>query len=255
IARLVGYVLYHARLLDDLATLKRLEQEKATFMRIMVHELKAPVTAAKMMSDLLASSQGEMQIENQKLAAMPHKISNRMAQLLELIKDMLELAKVKSGDPLGDIAVLNLVVETKMGCQPFLDQAEEKGLSLEIACAENSLPVRFDSQGYHLILSNLVSNAIKYTQTGFVKVSLFRQQDWAVLEVTDSGIGIPEADMSRLFQEFFRASNAKRQKIQGTGVGLAGVKHIVERFGGELALSSHENEGSTFTVRLPLYTE
>jgi signal transduction histidine kinase len=82
---------------------------------------------------------------------------------------------------------------------------------------------------------------------------LSRQDAWAILEVSDSGIGIPEADIHQLFQEFFRASNAKRQKIQGTGVGLAGVKHIVERFGGELALRSRENEGSTFTVRLPIY--
>ena len=76
-----------------------------------------------------------------------------------------------------------------------------------------------------------------------------------MLQVADSGIGIPKDDISQLFKEFFRASNAKRQNIQGTGVGLAGVKHIVERFGGELELHSRENEGSVFTVRLPLYSE
>jgi signal transduction histidine kinase len=252
IARLVGYTLYHARLLDDLATLKRLEQEKATFMRIMVHELKSPVAATKMMADLLASHQ----LKNPKIAHMPGRIANRMDQLLELIRDMLELARVKSGDPLGDISVLDLVIETKKGCLPYMNQAEDKGLSMNIECHEESLPVRFDSQGYRLILSNLVSNAVKYTAKGFVKVTLRRQQDsWAVLEVADSGIGIPEADVPQLFKEFFRASNAKRQKIQGTGVGLAGVKHIVERFGGELELQSRENEGSTFIVRLPLYSD
>jgi signal transduction histidine kinase len=126
---------------------------------------------------------------------------------------------------------------------------------MSIECQEYTLPVRFDSQGYHLILSNLVSNSVKYTSEGFVKVSLKRQDTWAVVEVTDSGIGIPEADIPSLFKEFFRASNAKRQKIQGTGVGLAGVKHIVERFGGELELQSRENEGTTFIVHLPLYSE
>jgi len=251
IARLIGYTLYHARLLDDLATLKRLEQEKATFMRIMVHELKSPVSASKMMADLLAT----YSLENPKIAHIPGRISARMNQLLELIKDMLELAKVKSGDPLGDISVLDLVVETEKGCQPYINQAQDKGLSMSIKYLEESLPVRFDSQGYALILSNLISNAVKYTSTGFVKVTLKRQDSWAILVVADSGIGVPEADIPQLFKEFFRASNAKRQKIQGTGVGLVGVKHIVERFGGELELQTRENKGSAFIVRLPLHFE
>ncbi|MCP4399724.1 MAG: GAF domain-containing sensor histidine kinase [bacterium] len=251
IARLIGYALYHARLMDDLATLKRLEQEKATFMRIMVHELKSPVSASKMMADLLALYPPE----NPKTAHMPAKISIRMDQLLELIRDMLELAKVKSGDPLGDIVVLDLVVETKKGCEPYIAQAENKNLPMSITYHEESLSVRFDSKGYHLILSNLLSNAIKYTETGLVKLSLKRQDSWAVLEIVDSGIGIPEADIPKLFKEFFRASNAKKSHIKGSGVGLAGVKHIVERFDGEMELQSRENEGSTFIVRLPLYSE
>lgn len=252
ISRLVGYALYHARLLDDLATLKRLEQEKATFIRIMVHELKSPVNAAKMITDLLATSPPE---DTEKSAHLVGRVGARMDQLLGLIRDLLELARVKSGDPLGEISVLDLVVETEKGCESYIKQAEEKGLSVSIECPEEPLPVRFDSQGYQLILSNLVSNAIKYTAEGIVKVSLKQQEPWAVLAVTDSGIGIPEADIPKLFKEFFRASNAKRSKIQGTGVGLAGVKHIVERFGGEMELQSRENEGSTFIVRLPLYNK
>lgn len=251
IARLIGYTLYNARLLDDLATLKRLEQEKAIFIRIMVHELKSPVSAAKTMTNLFKL----YPLENPKIAHLPGRISTRLDQLLILIKDLLELAKVKSGDPLGDIAVLNLVDETKKGCEPYIAQAEEKGLDMHVEYPNEPVRVRFDSQGYELILSNLVSNAVKYTPEGVVRVTLKQRDTWAVLEVEDSGIGIPEADIPRLFQEFFRASNAKRQNIQGTGVGLAGVKHIVERFGGELELQSSENKGSLFTVRLPLYSE
>ena len=251
VARLVGYILQQARLLDDLATLKQVEQEKATFIRILVHELKSPVNAAKMMIDLLAS----YPLENPKIAHLPGRISTRMRHLLDLIGDMLELAKVKSGDPLGDISVLDLVAETKKVCAPYIVQAENKGLSIEVKCPEAPLQVRFDCQGYDLILSNLVSNSVKYTDKGFVKVSLRRQDSWAVLQVADSGIGIPESDIPQLFKEFFRASNAKRLHIQGSGVGLTGVKHIVERFGGELELESKENEGSTFSVRLPLYTK
>jgi signal transduction histidine kinase len=110
-----------------------------------------------------------------------------------------------------------------------------------------------DLQAYHLILSNLVSNAIKYTPAGSIEILLQEQGPWAVLKVKDTGIGIPEAQISQIFTEFFRASNARGSQIPGTGVGLAGAKELVERFDGELELVSDENRGSTFTVRLPLF--
>jgi signal transduction histidine kinase len=124
---------------------------------------------------------------------------------------------------------------------------------LDLDLRASSVPVRIDLQAYHLILSNLVSNAIKYTPSGGVQVVLDTLAPWAVLEVKDTGLGIPEAEIGRIFSEFFRASNARRKKIPGTGVGLAGVKELVERFGGELEVVSEENCGSTFTVRLPLF--
>jgi signal transduction histidine kinase len=113
--------------------------------------------------------------------------------------------------------------------------------------------VRIDVQGFHLILSNLVSNAVKYTSVGSVAVSLRQEKPWAVLEVRDTGIGIPKDDIPSLFTEFFRASNARRRKIEGSGVGLVGVKELVERFGGALELTTQEDKGSEFVVRLPLY--
>jgi signal transduction histidine kinase len=120
---------------------------------------------------------------------------------------------------------------------------------------ESPVRVRIDLQGYRFILSNLVSNAVKYTPAGSVQVALRETGPWAVLEVKDTGIGIPEEDIPRLFSEFFRASNARRSQIEGTGVGLAGVKELVERFGGGLELASKEHAGSVFTVRLPLHRE
>ena len=106
-----------------------------------------------------------------------------------------------------------------------------------------------------MVLSNLVSNAVKYTEKGSVEISLERHGPWAVFAVRDTGMGVPQADVPRLFREFFRASNAKRSRVPGSGVGLAGVKRIVERFGGELTLESCENQGSTFTVNVPLHKE
>jgi len=249
ISRLIGYALYHARLYDDLASMKQLEKEKAKFIRVMVHELKSPVSATKMMTYAL----GEVQDQPDRVAEFTSKIAVRMDQMTELIGDMLELARVKAGDPLGQISVLDIAAETHTACQPYLEQAQAKGLVLKTTLPDEELHVRFDSQGYALVVSNLLSNAIKYSSEGTVSVTLRGNGEWAILEVSDNGIGIPEADIPKLFTEFFRASNARRAQIQGTGVGLAGAKDIVERFGGKFELQSRENEGSTFTVRLPLH--
>ena len=125
ISRLVGYALHHARLYDDLATMKELEKRKAQFMRVMVHELKSPVTGAKMMADAL---QFDESVANTTAARMTERISVRMGRLLELIGDLLQLANVKSGEALGEVAVLDLAAETERVAGPYAEQAEQKGL-------------------------------------------------------------------------------------------------------------------------------
>jgi len=218
-------------------------------MRILVHELRAPVGASKSMASVLRY----LNQEDVQLNSVLGRIEARMDELLTLVDDILRLSQIKEGRPLGDIDVYDLVIKTGADCEPYQDEATAKGLSLSLDLPASPVLVRIDMQAYHLILSNLVSNAIKYTPAGSIQVLLYKQGPWAVLEVKDTGMGIPEADISRLFTEFFRASNARRSQIPGTGVGLAGVKELVERFDGELELVSEENQGSAFTVRLPLF--
>ena len=128
-----------------------------------------------------------------------------------------------------------------------------KGLAMTVELPERPVRVRLAEQAFQLILSNLVSNAVKYTQTGSVRITLRRRGSWAMLEVQDSGIGIPHEEICQLFTKFFRASNARQGPFPGTGLGLAGVKALVEQFGGQLEVTSEEGVGSSFTVRLPVY--
>jgi signal transduction histidine kinase len=216
---------------------------------MMVHELKAPVAAAKMLTDALLYHEA---VADTPAAAVVARISRRMGRLTELITDLVELARVKSGDPLGEVGMIDVRAETEHGCERYRDQAKQKGLALRVDLPDDPIHARFDLLGYRLVLSNLISNAVKYTPAGSITVSLRQQDGWAVLEVTDTGMGIPEADVPRLFNEFFRASNAKASEIEGSGVGLAGAKSLVERFGGALAFETREKRGSTFTVWLPL---
>jgi len=249
VSRFVAYALYHSKLYDEVATLKGLEREKAEFMRMLVHELRAPVGASKSLAAVLRY----VNPEDAQLNSVLGRIEARMDEMLTLVEDILRLSQIKAGRPLGDIAVHDLVVKTRTDCEPYLDEATAKGLGLSLDLPASPLLVRIDLQAYHLILSNLVSNAIKYTPAGSIQILLHKKGPWAVLKVKDTGMGIPEAEINRLFTEFFRASNARRSQIPGTGVGLAGIKDLVERFDGELELVSEENRGSEFTVRLPLF--
>lgn len=249
-ARFVAYALYHARLYDELATLKGLEKEKAEFMRILVHELKSPVTASKMLATALLRYGN---VQDAQVASTLGRIQKRMQELLTLVEDILHLSRIKAGSPLSEIVVCDLGAETRAHCQSYEEQAQARGLAMVVDVPASPVLVRIDLQGYQLILSNLVSNAIKYTPAGSVRVVLRPAEPWAVLQVKDTGMGIPEEEIPQLFTEFFRATNARRSQIEGTGVGLASVKELVERFSGELELASREGEGSEFTVRLPLH--
>jgi signal transduction histidine kinase len=213
----------------------------------LVHELRAPVTASRSLAAALRHVHPKGTQVNDVMA----RIEKRMDQLLDLVEDILYLNRIKAGQPLGETIDCDLVAETRNICKPYLEEATAKGLTMQIDLPTSPLTVRLATQDYQLMLSNLVSNAIKYTHTGRVEISLRQESVWAVLEILDTGIGIPAGESSLVFTEFFRASNARRSQVPGTGLGLAGVKALVERCRGELALQSRENEGSKFTVRLP----
>lgn len=246
-ARLVGYALYHARLYDDLATMKRLQQEKAKFMSIMVHELKSPLAAAKMITDTILMKY----VPSDAIEKTVEKIAGRLDGMLELIKDTLTLSRVQAGNVLGDICVVDIRETVEENVEMYKEQAEIKGLLLEVDLPDIPVNVRIDKQGLKLIVSNLISNAVKYTEKGSVKVRVGEEDGQVVFSVEDTGMGVPQKDIPNLFRGFFRASNARKSSVEGTGVGLAGVKSMIERFDGNLRLDTAEGKGSVFEVYLP----
>ncbi|GAB4152310.1 MAG: hypothetical protein Kow00107_02860 [Planctomycetota bacterium] len=246
VARLVAYTLFHARLYEDIASMKQLEKEKASFMRIMVHELKTPVAASKMLVDVIRNYH---EIPD-KTRNMVDRIGVRLDQLLEMTADVLSLADVKSGIPLSMIKVFDASRVISAITAQYAELASGKGLELKTELPKEELPIRFDPDGFRLVISNLVSNAVKYTPKGEVRVCASAEANKVTIRVSDTGMGIPANDIPKLFEPFHRASNARSSKISGSGVGLAGVKDIVERFGGSISLESELNMGSTFTVEI-----
>ncbi len=247
-ARFVAYSLYHAQMYNELETMKCLKREKARFMRVLVHELKSPAAGAKMMVSTLEF----VNQENQDMLKTLSKIGTRMDTMLTMVEDILHLSKINEGDPLGEVKAINLCEAIQAGCDQYRDQAENKELDFIIELPPDPVPIRFDVKACDLVISNLVSNAVKYTATGHVKVSLNVQDRHAVMQIEDTGMGIPKEDIPEMFKEFFRASNAKGSDIKGTGVGLAGIKELIDRFGGTIGFESEQGKGSTFEVKLPV---
>ena len=132
-------------------------------------------------------------------------------------------------------------------------QAEEKQIDLKMDYVPRGLTVLATEDGLHRIFLNLIGNAIKYTPPGGrVNVRMDQCEDEVVTAIIDSGVGIPEADLPHVFEEFYRASNVKQEGITGTGLGLAIVKDLVERYEGRISVHSTVGEGTTFTVVLPM---
>jgi len=173
--------------------------------------------------------------------------------LESLVNDLLDLAAGKAADPQEEEAVVlnSSVGRAVLSLQP---RAEEKGVTLtHQACCEE-LVVWGTEAGLDRIFVNLVGNAIKYTPAGGrVTVAMQRLEDGIEVRVIDDGIGIPEEALPQLFQEFYRAPNAKASDEVGTGLGLAIVKDLVDRYHGCVEVESSVGQGSTFTVIFPLF--
>jgi signal transduction histidine kinase len=233
------------RLLEDL------DKSKSQFVRIVTHELRSPVQVVTSLLNVL--ERGYVGGLSEKQADLVVRARRRTQYLQTLIDDLLDLAAGKA-DVLAStergLISLQRVLEEVQG--RFEASAHEKGLTLCLECPQEALKVWGERHELDRMLNNLVGNAIKYTPEGGVCVRLEEAQGSACITIADSGIGIPQDALPQLFQEFFRASNAKALGETGTGLGLSIVKDLVRRYGGEIDVHSVEGEGTTFTLTLPL---
>jgi signal transduction histidine kinase len=178
-------------------------------------------------------------------------LDRELRRMTSLVNDLLILSRLDA--PVEAITperveLAPLVSELEVGWQAV---AEEQGLRLVIQVPE-TLAVQGEKGGVRQILSNLVDNALKYTPAGEIRVSARQEGDRAVLEVIDTGIGIPAADLDRIFERFYRVDKDRSRDLGGTGLGLSIVKHLSLAYGGSVSVQSRMNRGSTFRVVLPL---
>jgi two-component system phosphate regulon sensor histidine kinase PhoR len=250
-ARSLGYiVVFH-----DITELKRLEVVRADFVANVSHELRTPLTAIRGYAETLLRATPEDPKEAENFLKIIQRHSERLGRLID---DLLTLSDLESGKvPLAkenvDMArVVGQVLEI------FQDQARKKSVTLSHRIRPDSLPIAGDSDRLQQLLINLVDNALKYTPSGGrVEVSaslapaLDHERPMVEIAVADTGHGIPEKDLPRLTERFYRVDKARSRELGGTGLGLAIVKHIVQAHRGHLKIESQIQKGTTVRVSLP----
>lgn len=230
--------------------LKKLDLDKSQFVRLVTHELRSPVTGAQsLLRGVLKGYAGGL---NDRQRDVMGRLNRRLDKLEALINDLLDLAagrsdmQVEESKPLHLAGIIEHVITTM---EP---QAREKDQQLIYETGGNDPVIAATEEGLDRIFSNLVGNAVKYTpEHGKVSVTIQQTDHLATVTVSDTGIGIPEESLNRLFSEFYRAPNAKAFET-GTGLGLVIVKELIEKFSGRISVESREGKGATFTVHLPL---
>jgi PAS domain S-box-containing protein len=228
--------------------LAKLDQAKTTFFSNVSHELRTPLTLMLgPLEDSLSFSKDlpESVMENLDLA---HRNSLR---LLKLVNNLLDFSRLEAGRVQATFEPLELAAFTAELASNFRSAVERAGLRLEVNCPPLKEPVYADREMWEKVVLNLVSNALKFTLEGEITVSLRAQGRDAILLVSDTGTGIPEAAIPRLFERFYRVENSAGRTHEGTGIGLALVQELVKLHGGDIDVSSKLGTGSKFTVRIP----
>lgn len=249
--RLPGESLQGAVLvLHDITHVRRLERVRQDFVANVSHELKTPLAAIKATVETLLDGAIEDPEHNVRFLQRVHENAER---LHFLVQDLLTLSRIESGEERIEAVPLAVagVIESCVSRQ--IDRAKAKQLKLKQEPPPEPILANADEEALAQILDNLVDNAIKYTPSGgTITLRWYAQDGWAVIEVADTGVGIPEKDLGRIFERFYRVDKARSRELGGTGLGLSIVKHLVQALGGSVQAASQLGVGSTFTVRLPL---
>jgi PAS domain S-box-containing protein len=227
---------------------------KSSFLANMSHELRTPLNAIIGLTELLCDNAARFGTE--KALEPLRRVLRAGRHLLNLINDILDLSKIEAGKmdlTLETVAIQPVVEEVLGTAQPL---AEPNKNELELDCPDGIGSVYADNMRLRQILLNLLSNACKFTKDGTVRLTVGRTEEagqhWVDFSVADTGIGLTEEQLGRLFQEFTQADASTTRQFGGTGLGLAISRRLCRLMGGDITVTSAPGEGSTFTVRLPV---
>lgn len=231
----------------DLTPLRRLEAVRRDFVANVSHELRTPLTVVRGFAETLAADDVAPDARRE----FSEMIRANTARMQRIVDDLLDLSRIESGGWVPQPAPVEVGAIAGEVLERAAPQASEKDLSLEVEIAPGAGIVRADRVALAQILSNLVENAIRHTAAGRVTVFAEAAADGTWLGVRDTGQGIPQDHLPRIFERFYRADPGRSRQSGGTGLGLAIVKHLVEAHGGMVAAESDVGRGTTVRAFFP----
>lgn len=246
-----GGIIGFVTTIQDVTQLKRLDAQKSQFVSMVAHELKAPVAAVSGYLENMHSRVLGDDIEAYE--KMIHRSRERLQSLIDLVNDLLNISRRELGTirrEIAAVAVPDVVENTRELLQGEIDR---RGLSF-VAEYEDGLPtVDIDRDEFTRVVTNLISNAVKYNrENGRITVRARADKGSVLIGISDSGIGMRREDQDMLFRQFYRIKNDATRTIPGTGLGLSIVKQIIDSYHGNISVESAWQEGTTFTLRIPV---
>ena len=237
---------------------RRIQQErelsrlKTDFVSNVSHELRTPLTSIRMFVETLMLKRYRDESEAEEYLNILQREMERLTRLVDRVLDFSRMEQRRKQFDFAEGQLQEVVRDTVQIFQRQMSEDEEK-YEIHTRIAENIPPTVFDQDAVSEVLWNLIHNAVKYSRPPrWVSVKLQREADMVTLVVQDNGKGISKAEQKRIFERFYRVDDTLTREIQGSGLGLAMVKYIVEAHGGTIAVESQVGEGSTFTVNLPI---
>lgn len=232
--------------------LQYFEDTRNEFLSAVSHELRTPLTYIKGYSDILSKGMIKSEDEQKEYLTIINRETKRISFL---VNDLFEMSKLQVGKfqlSMEKGNINNVAEKTVASLKPI---AEKKGIAFKLILEEAIPDILFDQQRMEQVVYNLVENAVKYSDRGEVIIRTGLKNKLVVIEITDMGIGIPEQELSKIWERFYRVEKSRARKTGGTGLGLYIAKQIIESHQGEIVVESIENQGSSFSIFLPMEVE
>ncbi|MDD4957435.1 MAG: ATP-binding protein [Candidatus Omnitrophica bacterium] len=236
----------------DITDMRRLERVRQDFVANVSHELRTPITNIKGYAETLLDGALGDKDNAEEFIRIIYNDSERLANLIE---DLLDLSSIESGKLALELAPCSIKDLAGRVVADIEQQANDKGIYIGIDVPDGMPAILADERLIYQALMNIVDNAVKYTEDkGSIRINAKSRDGFTECSVSDTGIGIPEQDLPRIFERFYRVDKARSRKIGGTGLGLSIVKHIIQEHGGQVFVESAPGKGSVFTFTIPNYT-
>ncbi len=237
--------------LHDITSLKKMDQMKSDFVSMVSHEIRNPMNSLlmqiKIILDGLAGNVTDKQRE------ILERASGKILNLNNMVSELLDLARIESGLITHEKEAVDMKALLAEQVHFHEASAREKDIVLQLTAAGSLPSISADRRGLDEVFSNLITNAIKYSPSGSaISLTAVLENDYIKVRVIDTGYGIPEEDIDRIFDRFYRVKDCRTREINGTGLGLAIVKSIIEAHHGRIKVKSCSGKGTTFTVIMPV---